>query len=203
MLDFYFGMLSFTFGLLGLSDLSHLCSDIINDPNRLTAYAVTSVNKDQALALLTPLTQVAAGEGIILHKTGDATAYEVSIISEAEPAADNRLVGVTEPTVIGNEEGYTHYIISNGKLYETYESTLKAGKAYLRLADDEKPDLGGASANGISLATEATGISERLFEQGAPADGWYNLSGQRVSGERGTRLPKGIYIVGGKKVIIK
>lgn len=169
----------------------------------LTAYAVTSVNKDHALAMMTELTQVAAGEGIILHKTGDATTYEVSVISEAEPAAGNKLVGVTEPAVIGNEEGYTHYIISNGKLYETYESTLKAGKAYLRLADDEKPDLSGASANGISLAIETTGISENVTELQTPADGWYNLSGQRVSGERGTRLPKGIYIVGGKKVIIK
>ena len=169
----------------------------------LTAYAVTSVNKDHALAMMTELTQVAAGEGIILHKTGDATTYEVSVISEAEPAAGNKLVGVTEPTVIGNEAGYTHYIISAGKLYETDESTLAAGKAYLRLADDEKPDLSGASANGISLAIETTGISENVTELQTPADGWYNLSGQRVSGERGTQLPKGIYIIGGKKVIIK
>lgn len=171
----------------------------------LTAYAVTSVNKDHALAMMTELTQVAAGEGIILHKTGDATTYEVSVISEAEPAEGNKLVGVTEPTVIGNEEGYTHYIIKNGKLYEAVESTLAAGKAYLRLADDEKPDLNGSTANGISLTfdAETTGIHINTAEQTATATDWYNLSGQRVNSGTENRLPKGIYIVGGKKVIIK
>lgn len=168
----------------------------------LAAYAVTSVNPEKAIAILTEVTQVAAGEGIILHKTGSVSEYDVNIISEAEPIANNKLVGVTEPTVIGNETGYTHYVIKNGVLYETYESTLAAGKAYLRLADDEKPDLSNSEANGISLTFETTGIHMNEFEQTTATD-WYNLSGQRINATSGASLPKGIYIVGGKKVIIK
>lgn len=175
------------------------------DVEGLTAYVVTSVNAQKAYAVLTEVTLVPAGTGIILHKTGEASTFDVNIISEAEPIADNKLVGVTKPTVIGNEAGYTHYIIKNGKLYEAVESTLAAGKAYLRLADDEKPDLNGSTANGISLTfdAETTGIHINTAEQTATATDWYNLSGQRVNSGTENRLPKGIYIVGGKKVIIK
>ena len=60
---------------------------------------------------------------------------------------------------------------------------------------------------GRSLTDEATGIEDVIGSSAAPASavGIYNLQGQRVAGHDRPlgSLPKGIYIVDGRKVIVK
>ena len=62
---------------------------------------------------------------------------------------------------------------------------------------------GGSSAKGFSIVfedEESTGISGIAETTGAQADVWYTLGGQRLQGKPST---KGLYIVNGKKVIVK
>ena len=72
--------------------------------------------------------------------------------------------------------------------------TIPAHRAYLAV---EKTVANGVSAFAFDGA--GTGING-IFANGLPADGVYTLSGVRVNSDR---LQKGIYIVNGKKVVIK
>lgn len=94
---------------------------------------------------------------------------------------------------------YTYYFVSNNNLYKTAASntpnTIKAFRAYFKV-----PGTTAARLTGFVIDDETTSISEELrakSEESATAP-VYNLKGQRVS------QPKsGIYIVDGKKVIVK
>ena len=152
------------------------------------AYVVSSVTATQAIT--TQVTQVPAGEGFLIQKTvADVTSIEVPVIASAA-AVTNKLVGVTEETLItaGN------YVLSDGKFLPCNEGTLPANKAYL--PQDAVPTSAGAKGITIVFDGNTTGINEI---QKAETDGAiYNLSGMRVS-----KTQKGVYIMNGRKVIVK
>ena len=152
------------------------------------AYVVSSVTATQAIT--TQVTQVPAGEGFLIQKTvADVTSIEVPVIASAA-AVTNKLVGVTEeaPITAGN------YVLSDGKFLPCNEGTLPANKAYL--PKGEVPTSAGAKGITIVFDGNTTGINEI---QKAETDGAiYNLSGMRVS-----KTQKGVYIMNGRKVIVK
>ena len=104
--------------------------------------------------------------------------------------------GVVYDTTIPHTDGdNTNFVLSNGTFKEVYSSgnTIPAGKAYLQLPTST------SSARDISFSfdDEPTGINKvQGIEQ--KDDSYYNLQGQRVN------LPmKGLYIINGKKVVVK
>jgi len=153
----------------------------------LEAYVVTG--STTTTITLAQVTKVPAGTGLILKKTGSAASYNVPVGTATSLAETNKLVGVTTATTF--KEG--DYILSNGTFIRGTAGTLAAGKAYLPAANvpagshELLLDFGGT-----------TGIAEmkavRTIEDGK----FYNLAGQQVA-----TPAKGLYIVNGKKVIIK
>ena len=161
----------------------------------LEANVVSSIGTSSAKT--TKVNKVAAGTGLILKKTADvgtATDFSVPLASETDEIADNYMVGVTEDT---NMEGVANaYILSDGKFYECTGGTLAAGKAYLNDKDGVWATTGAPSFS-IITDDETTGINS--VERGAlSVEGCYTLDGRRVE-----HPTKGLYIVNGKKVIIK
>ena len=146
----------------------------------ITAYYVTAVVDGKAK--LSKATTVAAGEGIILEGTADEE-YEVPVATaEVAPSEDNLLL------TSGIQEG--DYILYDGEFVPCTAGTLAEGKAFL-------PKDKAAGAKVVTLVFgESTGINE---VQKSEADGAiYNLSGMRVS-----KIQKGVYIMNGRKVIVK
>jgi hypothetical protein len=151
----------------------------------VTAYEVTEVTPTSAK--LSKLEKVYAGQGFIIKGTAGAK-ITVPFAESCDPTGDNKLVGVTEATSLaaGN------YILCDGKFVKSNgEGELGANKAYLPAS--EVP----SSAKSITFDFgETTGINE---VQKAETDGAiYNLSGMRVS-----KTQKGVYIMNGRKVIVK
>ena len=94
--------------------------------------------------------------------------------------------GTTYCYVFANgTQGYGFYNLSVAK-------TVAKGKAYLEYTSSSAPDF-----IGIDLENP-TGISTIQMNTTMSKDGIYNLSGQRV-----VSPSKGLYIMNGKKVIIK
>ena len=147
----------------------------------ITAYYVTAVTATEAT--LTETATVAAGEGIIISGTPDE--YEVPVATaEVAPSETNLLK--TE----GIQEG--DYILYNSAFVPCTAGTLAEGKAYL----PKTPTTSGAKVINIVFGGESTGINE---VQKSEADGAiYNLNGMRVS-----KIQKGVYIMNGRKVIVK
>ena len=147
----------------------------------IKAYYVTEVTATQAT--LTETTTVAAGEGIIISGTPDT--YEVPVATtEVDKSTTNKLATGTIA------EG--DYILYDGQFVLCTGGTLPDGKAYL-----PKSEISTSSAKALILGFgDATGINEA---KAAKADGAiYSISGVRVA-----QPQKGVYIMNGRKVIVK
>ena len=138
----------------------------------------------------------------------------------------NRLVGVLTPTVVNTTEEvvgsdgakvtYYNFGLSGNKWNKLSRSgTVAAGRAYLRLTEEEYADLKAGSVSGASSANTrivfedlededvdndntATGI-ENVAAPTAGDGYFYTLNGVRV--DKPTK--KGIYIYNGKKIVIR
>ena len=88
-----------------------------------------------------------------------------------------------------NADGTT-YILYNGE-YVRATGTIPAGKCFLKI---NKP----SGARILAIGNGTTGIN-KLDNTVWAIDNWFNLNGHRI--EKPTK--KGLYIMNGKKVIVK
>ena len=148
---------------------------------------------------------VPAGIGL-LYKGTASTSYTIDVTSETatEVYADNYMKGFlqdaplavaadTKAYIFANdsEDGLGFYLQGDGSVLN-----LSYGKAYLSIPSTLASQLKGFRLN----LGEATGISGVTTQEAAT--GVYTLSGVCV-GNTLNGLPGGVYIVGGKKVIVK
>ena len=159
------------------------------------ATAYIAINSDNTQVTLSPLNgALAAGQGAIVSKatTGDIYAY---VSTEATDSRNNQLVGSGDAT---KELTDGNYYIFNKKGEEAVFSplnstntTLAANKAALKTTTTggQALTLDFGSVTGINTATNAMPATNATFD----------LSGRKVSG----KLPAGLYIKNGKKLLIK
>ena len=132
--------------------------------------------------------KVPANTPVVLYKAGaDGTAINVPVIASADAVGSNDLkVSVGgEPTnayVLANKD-------SGVGFYKWAGGSLTSGKIYLQGASSAREFLGFGDVTGIENLTPA-------LSQGEGA--WFDLQGRRVA-----QPTKGLYIVNGKKVVIK
>lgn len=185
--------------------LATFCSDKALDfTNSTTVYAYKAVISGTQV-ILTKVTKVPAKTGVLLRSVSGGAVEEASIpvTTGVKAFTDNAFVAVmTEITSLATEtteeDGvtYVNYILNkvNGvtDFYKANGKKVGANKAYLRI--DKATASKGIS---IGYADETDGI-RTIGNEPQKVDGIYNLSGQRVSNAQ-----KGIYIVNGKKVVMK
>ena len=151
---------------------------------------------------------VPAYTGVILYKevAGELSA-PVSLTKGTSDWSDNEMVGTYERTMvertttIGDVTKY-NYILQNsvdGIVFNRAKSAneqegyyMPAGKAYLSTTVDAVE-----SRMKVNIEGETTGINT-INGEGLKLNGYYNLNGQRVDNPK-----KGLYIVNGKKVMVK
>ena len=148
---------------------------------------------------------VPANTGVILYST-TAKTYSIPFANTTATAdfTDNEMVGTIELTAVPWTEGTNHnYILQkddNGeaKFFKATGAKLIASRAYLSTPFDVSAD----ASRGLSIVFEeeggTTGIASAAKPQRTMQGEVYNLSGQRVA-----QPTKGLYIVNGRKVVIK
>lgn len=168
-----------------------------------TAYSVNG-NKLQAVKTYNTDDVIPAGTGVVLNsEKGNTYKFDITNAS-GEPAIGNMLRGSDEAAITTDGDRYYmlslnaasdptsvgfYYARANGAAF-----TNGAHKAYLALP--------AAQAKAFSyLFNETNGISTIPNDKAETANGiWYTIDGKRLSGQP---TPKGVYIVDGKKMIIK
>ena len=153
----------------------------------LKAYIATEVAGEKVN--MTQVNKVPAGTGLVLVGTA-GTSYTVPIITSGfDSMSGNQMAGsASEVTAVAENGGY---ILKSGIFQPATKGNLPAGKAYLAIA---------ASAHALNLdfgngeVTSISAITNEIQNDGL----YFNLAGQRV-----IRPTKGLYIVNGKKVVIK
>lgn len=169
----------------------------LSNVSGLTAYIVSSFNPSLGTLTLTPVTEVPAGEGLLLK--GAEGDYEVPFTTTTA-SYTNLLTGVTTPTNISPTNGdETNFILASGKhgigFYTLSESgILAAGKAYLHLPTS---DVSSSRPLTLVYENEPSGI-EGISEMEEADRQYFDLQGRRIA-----QPTKGLYVVNGKKVIIK
>ncbi|MDO4211892.1 MAG: metallophosphoesterase [Bacteroidales bacterium] len=190
-------------------------------PEGTEAYTVNGLNSDGSLHFVRQTTKVPAKTGLVLRqKTAAANgSIEIPVIDDRyAPVLMNNLQGTladvltTAPMVAATETAaandYSFYRFEADR-FAPVDASASAfinanGNAYLALPSDLASAFETAPASAISAlldAAEVNGIADIIaspIDASAPI---YNLAGQRVAVP--SALPSGIYIVGGKKMIVK
>lgn len=173
-------------------------------PEGLTAFGYTTANTDGTLVKTDVFTagDVVPAKAALVVK-GNTGKYECyATDKEAMNTLEgNLLKGVTTDTKIEAASGVKRYILTRADdgilaFYRTNTGTInvKANRAYL-----EVPTAMAVAS--FSLEGTATGINNVVTT--AAKQGIYTISGVRLNATTTKELPAGIYIVDGKKVIVK
>jgi hypothetical protein len=154
----------------------------------LTAYIVSSI--DGGIINLQAVKKIPAGTGVVV--AGEPKTYKVPVIASADPVVGNLLIGVTSYYEAKEGDYVLAYLGETRGFYPAEPDTeIPVGKAYLH--------IGGSDARSfLPLNNETTGIGALLMNNEKVKKEIFSLSGQRVSQPK-----KGLYIIGGRKVVVK
>lgn len=166
--------------------------------SNLKAYILSGFSPSTGTLVLTPVTHVPAGTGILLK--GAEGNYDVPCVA-TDMYYSNLLKGVTTATDIDPTDGeYTNFILSDGAqgvgFYTlTGSEELAANKAYLQLPTASVSLL--SRALKLVFEDETTGVNGINVTSSKENNIFYDLHGRRV-----INLTQGLYIINGKKVLI-
>jgi len=161
----------------------------------VTAYYASSVGGSSVVMTSTDAT-VEAGTGLLLKGTAGAT-ITIPVAATGSELSGNLLKGCTAETVVASDE-HKYVLVNNGGKAEFQNlsvqgATIPAGKAYL--------DANGITARSLTISfddEDVTGISaiEKMRNEGNET--FFDLQGRKVA-----QPAKGLYIVNGRKVVVK
>ena len=174
-------------------------------PEGLEAYYCKNYDSKEGTISVERINGVVPAEtGVLLRGTAGATYTLTGTNAAAAEVTGNALVAVTTQTTIPQTSGdYTNFGLSGGefKMVNSAGGTVKANRAYLRILTS---DLSQSPARGIAIDwdDESTAIGKEVIVKGAESTlgQWYTIGGRKLAGQP---TQKGIYIVNGKKVVIK
>ena len=180
----------------------------VSVPDNVEAYIVTKVTpeKTQSVASLKPVKELKGGEPYLLHSTSGN--YTLTLLTPNDPdeleAPKGNLLKKSDRQTSGKDATSTVYVLADKSLgvgfYKWIGGELGAGRVYLTGKAHENPNTTNAHefvGFFVDETGEATAI-ESIDDFKANVGPFYDLQGRRVDNPT-----KGIYIVNGKKVIVK
>lgn len=191
---------------LAASGYASYCSPFALDLTPTEDYAayVVSSTSDATVTFTKIPGKVAAQTPFILYnkdKGGETVNLPIIEDDDEEIVAvgTNMLRGTLSPTYVSTVNGdYTNFGLSGGNFLKVSNGVVKANKAYLPILTANVPTTSDARM-GIVFEDEASGIST-LDNEAARNNiqDFFDLQGRRVA-----QPTKGLYILNGKKVLVK
>lgn len=160
----------------------------------ITAYKVSVIGASNVT--LEEVTEAPAGTPLVLQAT--AGNYALKIVASAAAVSGNKLL-VSDGTATTTDANTVYALASKGDpavvgFYKVKAGTkVPAGKGYLSVAVTSAPEYLGFDGDG-----NTTSVSDVRSKMEEGRGEFYNLAGQRVA-----QPTKGLYIVNGKKYIVK
>ena len=141
-------------------------------------------------------------EGNIYLATGISYADETGNLIHSDNGNSNSMVSYgsyDKPTAVPSRS----YMLNGGNLIHTAKvHNVKAYRTWLEeiTPSDKNLQMAFRDADGDNNATGITVIEEQAD---GTTDNIYSISGMRISGKNAGKLPKGVYIVNNRKMIVK
>ena len=170
-------------------------------PDGLSAYVVTSING--STVQVEEIGFIPEGQGVLLNCEEPAYASDGFFAAAYNGAhselPNNYLEGITTATSVKTlaAEGKSIYVLYNDEFVKTNSGTIPANRSYLPVG----MDVNANARLSISFADddEITAIERIANSQQLKANGqYYDLQGRKVA-----QPAKGLYIVNGRKVVVK
>ncbi len=180
--------------LAGRNYASYVTSNKLNfaSADGITAYIATGLNDGKNAVVLQSVDIVDENTPIIVKTaTQGATVYVPITTADATDVSANKLVAGDGTTTYNGTANTTYYYLASDLFHQATSGTLQSGKAYLAVSTSSARELGFVFADGESTGIKAVKTAEGNGE-------FFNLSGQRIA-----KPSKGLYIVNGKKVVVK
>lgn len=177
-------------------------ADCALDFTNATTKAYIATGATDGKVQMQQVTKVPAGTGLLLQGSGAETIPVLT--GEADDVSNNKLVR-GDGTSVSKEDGYSKYVLgAEGNsvsffLINNTAATVPANKAYLKVSNNAGARLA------FSFDNETTGISS-VYGLGNTVQSCYDLQGRKIVDGRSRikcGMRKGLYIVNGKKVVIK
>ena len=149
--------------------------------------------------MFTQVEKVPANTGVLLYKDGGTTEEIPVLTGAAENVTGNVFKRGTGAAVASVEGDLHNYILNNVGgvvgFYKAYNQMVATNRAYIQIDENSTPVKGFIALPG---SDEATGINAIDNGQLTMDNAIYDLSGRRVA-----KPTRGLYIVNGKKVLVK
>ncbi len=146
---------------------------------------------------LTEVDDIPANTGVVLK--GEVKTHNIPVINSSSTAQGDLTGNTSAATAWNAFDGYDLYMLAlnGGKAQFTLVNggSIAAGKAFLKLTNSGS---GARELNVVFADDEATGVADVRCKMADGRNDFYNLNGQKV-----LNPTKGLYIVNGKKYVIK
>ena len=175
--------------------MSYYAEENLEIPHELKAYAVTGV--DGTTVEVQQLSFIPRHQGVLLTYK-EVMPQEESLFFHAcddvpEVMPENMLNGVAAATQVSTlaADGESIYVLYNDEFVKTVSGTIKANRCYLPV------DMNVNVNSRLSIIIDDTGI-ENVMNSKMTVGSYYDLQGRKVA-----QPAKGLYIVNGRKVVVK
>ena len=162
-----------------------------------TAIKAYTAKVSAGKVVLTKIDKVPANTPVVLYCEGGTENEVIPFATDTDEVPASDLVAGTSASVATIDGDYTNYILNNVDgigFYKAADQKVAANRAYLHVPTSEIP-----TTSRLTIVFEdATGIASLTNSKVVNSEEVYNLNGQRVGNAK-----KGLYIIGGKKKVIK
>ena len=176
---------------------SYFAAEDLAIPEELEAYIVTGVEGNTVTA--TQIDYIPQGVGVMLYNAGAAPDVLVAAAwdGEVQTFESNMLQGCASATAVSGLTAENDiYVLYNDEFVKTTSGTIPANRCYLPVAKSQ--NAGARMA--IVFDSDDTAIGELVNAKSVNGQYVFDLNGRRLSAMPTT---KGLYIINGKKVVVK
>jgi hypothetical protein len=150
---------------------------------------------------------------LVYNGTAQQQTVKLKVTTDAANAGNAEPVDAFQGTAVdheftaGNMAANDYYVLSGGKVFVPVLDPGTIGKNKCWLQFDHETN-GSAPARQLTLVfDETTGVNEVIEVNEVSDDSWYDLSGRKVANGQSSmvngQLKKGVYILNGRKVVVK
>ena len=160
-------------------------------------YTLSAVGTESVT--LSEITGTASAGTPLLIWNGSSTAKTIMLNYTTEPATAtehaSEFVATVDGIAVSNVSAAAVYVLYHNRFMRTKEGSIPAHRAYIALPT-------GNAARTLTIGT-ATGMHMAQGTMQNEADAVFDLSGRKLSDAAGGKLRPGVYIINGKKHVVK
>ena len=174
-------------------------TEAYNLPEGLKAYFITNVDEEKGTIEMTETSVLPPNTPVLIYRTSTTGTpnYVFTKASNVEPATTKLKYTTTDKSA---DESSKLYVLYNGQFVKVTAGTkILANHCYLDLGGTSAGtrgfyNIGGGEGTTSLREVKTDGVNNEKWTDGE----WYTLQGQRVA-----KPAKGLYILNGKKVVVK